>query len=146
MKKIKLKIVFILLVGLVTSCGTLGHLKFYHYDASKYEVEKDLLEVIKSHTDAIPLKWKKNAVGMDFLDEKFIYFKNAPEEILRIGFTGDSIQWKSHTSSKLALVGVFRGNEWLFEKDMSASEKERLQKRLETEILSKMRHSYKKEE
>ncbi len=136
-----------LLVGL-NSCTGEGYknIQFYNYSDSKYNVEKDFLQVVSTTTDTIPSKWKEYAVSLDFMDDKFIYFQNNPEEILRVNFTGDTTQWSSTNTCNISLFGLFKGEKWMFYHDISSDEKERIKKRLETEILSKMRHSYTKED
>ena len=133
---------------MMNSCSREGYpnMQFYYFFDTKYNVEQDFLKVVSTSTDTIPSKWKKYAIPFDFMDDKFIYFKADPEEILRINFTGDSTRWAVENTCKVSLFGLFDGEKWIFNYDISSEEKERIKKRLEIEILSKMRHPYKKEE
>ena len=132
----------------ISSCTNEGYpnIQFYHFSVSKQVAEKDLLKSIAANTNTIPSKWKEYCVPFDFMDDKLVYFKSGPEEVLRIGFTGDSTQWNSSNKCRLSLYGLFQGDKWQFSYDMSNEEKERIKKRLETEILVVMRHTYKKED
>lgn len=131
----------------MTSCNTEGYstMQFYYFNGTKSQVEKDLLRVINLYTDTIPTKWKGYAVPFDFMDDRFVYFKNNPEEILRVGFPVDTINRTSKNSTKFGLFGLFKGNKWIFNRDISSNEKERIKKRLETEIFSKMKYQFRKD-
>ena len=49
------------------SCGTTGHIEFYNFSVSKYEVEKQLVLVINNDSAfSVPLKWHEHTTG-DFL-------------------------------------------------------------------------------
>ena len=149
MNKVKAITKIILLIGLiVNSCSREGYpnMQFYYFFDKKHSIEKDFLQVVSTTTDTIPLKWREYAVPFDFMDDKFIYFKNNPEEILRVNFIRDSTQGNQKSNCKVSLFGLFNGNKWIFNYEISSDEKERIKKRLETEILSKMKHTYKKEE
>lgn len=133
---------FIVFLLFLSSCGTTGHLVFYHFDANKYDVEKEIVNVInKDFAYKLPTKWSGVNKG-DYFEMIYIYFKNNPEEIYRTGFTGDSSLWKHSSTSRLALVSQFDGDIWRNESELSNKEVERIEKRFETEILSKIKYTY----
>lgn len=135
---------FILSLLFLSSCGTTGHVVFYHFDYSKYDVEKEILNVInKNPTYTVPSKWLERTRG-DYFERIYVYFKNPPEELCQIGFTGDSTVWKQSSSSRLGLISIYQGNQFLYESDLSHKEKERIQNRLEKEILNKIKYPYRK--
>jgi hypothetical protein len=125
-----------------TSCGTTGHIVFYNFDASKYEVEKEIDNVLKTDsTYLVPSKWKEHTKG-DYFERMYLYFKNNPEELYQIGFTYDSTVWKHSPTSRLGLIAIYQGNKFQYESDLSIKEIERITKRFETEILSKIKYPY----
>ena len=69
-------------------------------------------------------------------------FKNNPEELYQIGFTGDSTNWNQNSSCRLGLISVYQGKQFQYENELSNKEIERIEKRFETEILSKIKYSY----
>ena len=136
----------IVILLFLSSCGTTGHLVFYHFDVSKYDVEKEISAIInKDSSYSLPVKWKGVNKG-DYFEMIYIYIKNSPEEIYRIGFTGDSSVWKHSSTSRLALVSQFDGDTWRNESELSNKEIKRIENRFETEILSKIKYTYYKSE
>lgn len=132
----------LVLLILLSDCGTTGHVAFYNFSASKKEVEISLSRVINKDSNyTVPAKWKDVGNG-DVLERKYIYFKTKPEEIYQIGFTGDTTEWNYSSTCKLGLIGVFNGEEWKFEKNLPAQEKKRVQNRFESEILSKTEYTF----
>ena len=132
-------IVFLLFLS---SCGTTGHIVFYHFNANKYDVEKEILNVInKNSAYTVPNKWHEHTEG-DYFERIYIYFKNNPEELYQIGFTGDSTNWNQTSSCKLGLISVYQGKQFQYENELSNKEIERIEKRFETEILSKIKYTY----
>lgn len=121
-------------------------MEVYNYSNSKIRIEQELNRVVDIETDTIPVKWKQYCEIFDFMDDRFIYFKNKPEEVLRLSFVGDSSNWNSETNCQLTLFDWFDGSKWVRNFDIKSEDKKRIVKRLETEILSKMRYSYRKEE
>ena len=129
-------------IVLFSSCGTTGHVRFYNFDSPKSEVEKDLLKVINSDSAfSVPTKWVESTRD-DLFERYYAYFHSGPEEMYQIGFTGDSTQWKASSACKLALIGIYDGDTWKFEKDLSRKEEKRIQNRFETNILSKLNYNY----
>ena len=127
------------------SCGTLGHIQFYNFNASKDAVEENLLAVInKDARYTPPSKWNGYESGADSTRDIFIMFQSIPMEVYQVDFAFKE-SWSNSASCKLALVCVFDGNLWHFEDDLSSKEENRVMKRFESEILSKMKYQYSKE-
>jgi len=133
---------FIAFLLFLSSCGTTGHLVFYHFDADKYDVEKEILNVInKDSAYTVPQKWVEHTKG-DYFERIYIYFKKNPEELYQIGFTGDSSDWKHSTTSRLGLISVYQGEQFKYEDELSNREINRIENRFETDILSKIKYTY----
>ena len=136
---------YIFLIFCFSSCaGTTGHLKFYDFDITKYEVEKALLQVInEDSTYRVPAKWKSHTKG-DSFERIYFYFPHGPEELYQIGFTGDNNEWQKSSTSRLGLISIYQGKQFMYEDELSWKEQDRIQKRFEEEILSKIKYSYNK--
>lgn len=134
---------FTLLIAIfLTSCGTTGHIVFYHFNASKYEVEKEIDSLLKTDsTFHVPLKWKEHTEG-DYFERKYFYFKSNPEELYQIGFTGDSTVWKQSATSRLGFIAIYQGNQFQYQSDLSSKTIERITKRFENEVLSRIKYTY----
>ena len=125
------------------SCGTTGHIEFYDFNKSKYDVQSDLMGIInKDSAFSVPLKWSESTKGGVF-ETYYVYFKQSPNEMYEIGFIGDSSNWRN-ASSTLALIALYNGDRFLFERVLSSKEQRRMEKRFEDSILSKLSYSYKK--
>lgn len=143
----KKTIVLLIITTTIFSCGTTGHIQFYKYNQKKEVVEINLLEVInENNTYSPPKKWNNYELGIDSIYDIFVQFSSNPKEIYQLDFIGTPSDWEEESASKLALVGVFDGEKWSFEKDLSSKEQERMKNRFETEILSKMKYKYTKED
>jgi hypothetical protein len=129
--------------SILVSSGTTGHIQFYNYDGTIREVKADMVSVIKKGGYSPPTHWNDYEEGADWRYDTFVYFKDSPKEIFLIQFNREEDEYLP--TSVLALVGAFDGKRWYFNSDINRSEKERVQKRLEKEILIKMQHSYKKD-
>src|SRR5947207_8153091 len=69
-------------ITLIISCGTLGHIQFYNFNASKDVVEEDLLAVInKDSLYSPPSKWNNYEIGADSTRDIFIMFQSNPKEL-----------------------------------------------------------------
>ena len=138
---------WLLLILLLSSCGgSTGHIAFYHFNASKYNVDEELVQIInKDSAFIVPQKWS-NCKNGDYLERRYVYFKSPPEEIYRIGFKYDSTTWKQSQTSTLGLISQFDGDTWRNENELNNQQIERITKRFETEFLSKVKYSYYKSE
>ena len=92
-------------------------------------------------TFSVPTKWKEHTTG-DSFERIYLYFKNSPEELIQVGFTYDSTVWKRSPTSKLGLVAIYQGNQFKYESDLSKKQIERIKKRIETEVLSRIKYPY----
>ena len=145
MRNLLKNIVVVFVLSLVYSCGTTGHIQFYNYNVSKDALENDLLSVINEDSlYTAPSKWNDYELGIDTVYDIFVLFQSNPKEIYQFDFIGPPTDWKVSTTCKLALVGVFDGKLWHFEKDLSSDEEARVMKRFEEEILSKIKYPYSK--
>jgi hypothetical protein len=138
---------FIILTTLflvLISCGTMGHIAFYEFNLPKYTVEKDLNNIIdKDSIFSLPAKMRPEGVD-EYFETIYVNFKTNPIEIYQLGFNGDSAIWKNSTKSTLALIGVYNGDSWRFDRDLGYDEERRIEARLEDSILSKLPYPYKK--
>lgn len=132
---------YVIVLLFLSSCGTTGHIKFYNFSGSKYEVEKDLIKIInKDSVYVVPEKWIEGT-KVDYLERFYVYFKSKPEEIYQIGFT-DSASWKYSPVCRLGIVSQFNGDSWKYESELNNKEIERITKRFEEAILSKIKYNY----
>lgn len=116
----------------------------YRYSEKKVVIEKELLTVLKLNSDTIPLKWKQYYKKFDFMNDNYVYFKKNPEEILRIGFIQFGSNWEENDYSELGMFLWFDGKKWYRDYEIDDKNKARIIKRLEKEILSKMKYKYEK--
>lgn len=138
--------IVIIAFSFLYSCGTTGHIQFYNYEVSKDKIESEILKVInKDSLYTAPPTWNNYELGVDTVYDIFIMFQSNPKEIYQIDFVGPSSDWKISSTCILALVGVFNGKLWYFERDLSSEQKERVKRRFEQEILSKMKYTFSKE-
>ena len=143
----KLFLISLLSFSLV-SCGGSGHIMLYNFNAPKYDVHKEILDVInKDSTYTVPKKWievaKEAKEAGDGLEYFFLYFKHKPEEMYEMQFA-DSASWNNSLKSSLGLNSRFDGHFWKYGKDLSSKENERITKRFEDEILSKLKYGFEK--
>ena len=117
--------------------GTLGG-----FDPIKFETDKNTLgsaldSLYKLHPEyAIPDKWKDfdswSERGFDFLNGRILYFSSPPEEMIYVTIlAGDE--------TRIAIRSVNNGQQrWLKEEDFSTADKERIERRFDSEIISKL--------
>lgn len=93
---------YIFLIFCFSSCaGTTGHLKFYDFDITKYEVEKALLQVInEDSTYRVPAKWKSHTKG-DFLKEFIFTSPMDRKNYIRLVSLGIIMNGKNHPQADL---------------------------------------------
>jgi hypothetical protein len=125
------------------SCGTTGHVQFYNFSVSKYEVDKELRYIItKDSAHLVPPKWIDIYKTHREIEVIYVYFSKSPEEMYRVGFTGDDSEWKNSSNCKLSLDGLFNGDHWEYRRELSYSEMKRIRGRFEKEILSRIKYNY----
>ena len=139
------KLVLLISIFFLTSCGTTGHISFYNFNASKAEIENEIMSTINDDsTYTVPKKWLSHTSD-DYFKRIYIYFKDKPEELYQIGFTNEA-DWQDSPSSRLGLISVYSGHQFQYESDLSKKEIQRITKRFETQILSKVKYPYSKTE
>ena len=123
--------------GCNSGVGTLGG-----FDSIKFETDKKTLltgidSLYKQYPEyVIPDKWKDfdswSERGYDFLEGQVLYFSSSPEEMYYITIlAGDE--------TRIAIRAVNTGSHrWLLEEDFSLTEKGRIERRFDLEIISKL--------
>jgi hypothetical protein len=144
----KIKIFFILLFGyLLISCdGTLGGFDNRNFETPKQNIEKAIETLfVKNPELEISEKWRDYDTwkkrGFGFLDTRIFYFQSEPEEMYYVSFVEDGNEKQNEKGPTiLAIRSVFtkRHSQWLKEEDFYDSEKERIENRFDTEIISKL--------
>jgi hypothetical protein len=135
--------------SLIVGCGTIGNIG----DDLYFPVSKRNLELAMDSLYAnypiykIPPKWVKyddwSKNGYDFLESRIFYFKTPPEEMYYVTFITDSISMADSSQIGIGVRAVFNGNLkekkwWLLGDDLSSNERERITKRFNSEIISKL--------
>lgn len=90
-----------------------------------------------------PAGWEdyKNSLDSNFRNV-YIFFPNNPAEIYHLAFVGDMARWRTSRICTLGLIGLFNDKLWKYHKDLKGKEEERIMKRLESEVLLKMKYDY----
>ena len=144
--KIKQLASILLFLFLHSSCGTLGGFDIRTFPTSKKVLVRSIDTLFARHPEyIIPEKWKNIdtgfAIGYNFLDSRFFYFNATPEEMYYVSFIGDangSIQ-KDTTATRISIRAVNDGTSgWKLEKKFNSSERERIEKRFDKEIIYKI--------
>src|SRR6266700_5077834 len=131
----------LLILFLFSGCGTTGHVKFYDFNVSKYDVEKEIIRVIRADSvHQVPNKWLSHTAG-DYFERIYIYFANSPEELYQVGFTGDSTEWNISSTCRLGLISIYQGDQFQYQRDLSSKEIIRIQNRFEQEVLRKIKYT-----
>jgi len=148
-KGIKIKIIVLFLIFIAVGCdGTLGGFKTRKFPVSKQKLVVAIESFYQRNPQFInPPKWKEEEEswkkrGYDFLDARFFYLQDTPEELYYVSFIGDendSIQSNANSVS-IAIRAVFtrKNNRWLYEKDFNEEEKTRIENRFNNVIISKL--------
>ena len=127
---------------LLSSCGTSGHIIFYNFDFPKDSIQNELQRVFNEDSAySVPNKWI-DCYKLAMPGVMFLYFKQNPEEMYEIRFSGDSEEWKKSPVCRLALTYQFDGDRWRKDGELRRTEEKRICKRFETEILSKIKYRY----
>jgi hypothetical protein len=135
-------IIFIILTMIAISGCNIGAGTLGGFDSVKFETDKKTLgnsldTLYKLHPPyTIPDKWKDfdnwSERGYDFLDGRILYFASSPEEMFYVTIlAGDE--------TRIAIRAVHNGQgRWLKEEDFSTTDKERIERRFDSEIISKL--------
>lgn len=135
--------------GLIAGCGTLGAIgDGIYFPTSKKKLEIAMDSLYSEHPEyKIPAKWNKyndwSKAGYDFLESRIFYFKSDPEEMYYITFIGDSVALADTSKIAIGIRAVFNekniaGKWWLAADDLKSKDKERIEKRFDAEIISKL--------
>jgi hypothetical protein len=132
--------------GCFIGAGTLGGFDSRTFPTSKKNLVQAIDTLFAKHPEyIIPDKWKTfddwKTRGYDFLVSRIFYFNSPPEEMYYVSFLGDandSIQTDTNRTS-ISIRAINNGNSgWKLEKNTSSSDKERIEKRFDEEIISKL--------
>lgn len=147
--KMRIKILILFLsFGVIACDGTLGGFETRKFPVSKQKIVVAIDSFYKRNPEFLPpLKWKEEEDswkkrGYDFLDTRFFYLKDNPEEMYYVSFIGDgndSIQ-SNVNSVGIAIRAVYtrKKAKWLYEKDFTENEKRRIESRFNSNIISKL--------
>ena len=131
----------------MTNCdGTLGGFDSRLFNVPKKNIEKAIDTLHQKNTELwIPEKWEEYNTwkqrGYDFLYSRIFYFKSEPEEMYYVTFVSDGNENQERNGPTiLAIRSVFtkKHNNWLLIDDFEITEKERIEKRFEVEIVLKL--------
>ena len=112
----------------------------------KQNIEKAIDTLfVKKPEFKIPEKWKEYDTwkkrGFSSLDTRIFYFQSEPEEMYYVSFVEDGNEKQDENGPTiLAIRSIFtkRHNKWLKEEDFGVDEKDRIKKRFDREIISKL--------
>jgi len=147
MKYLNILSFYILLILLFSGCiygaGTLGGFDPHVFYASKQSVVKGIDSLYSNNPESsMPEKWVKydgwSVRGYGFLDSRIFYFQSEPEEMYYVSFIGDSNKAnpKNNNRTELSIRAVFKElSGWKYERELSSSEKKRIIKRFNDEII-----------
>jgi len=142
----KTKIYLLIVLFSLLSCdGTLGGFNTISFPISKKKLEIAIDSLYSKHPEyKIPDEfqeynsWSKR--GYDFLDSRFFYFSEFPEEMYYISFIGLEETFKDTTHINIAIRSVFIESKkrWFEEKDFTEDDKSKIKRRFKNEIISKL--------
>lgn len=123
------------------ACGTLGGFDPRTFSTKKVYIARAIDSLYRVCPEyRMPTKWKKydfwESAGYGFLDTRMFYFKNPPEEMYYVSFLDYPSQDSSTTT--ISIRSVFNGQRWVKEEDTHRKEEERIEKRFDSEIVSKL--------
>jgi len=128
-------------------CGTLGGIgNVIYFSTSKKKLEVAIDSLYSKHPEyRIPEKWKVfnswSENGYGFLESRIFYFNSSPEEMYYVTFIGDSAMLADATKTGIGVRAVFNGDangKWFLDQDLDSREKQRMEKRFDGEIISKL--------
>jgi len=141
------KILGLFLICSGFSCGTLGGIgPTFYFPTSKLKLEKAFSKMyLENPTYSLPdslMKydnWKKRGYG--FLEGKIVYFDDLPQELYYVTYIGDSTDLLDTAKIGIAIRSVCmpeKSPKWLLSDELNVIERERIEKRFSTEIVSKL--------
>ncbi|HEY0297723.1 MAG TPA: hypothetical protein VGB84_00745 [Arachidicoccus sp.] len=127
--------------------GTLGGFEIITFPTSKRVLVAAIDSLFAKNPEyGIPNKWKAeddwNERGYSFLDSRIFYFKSEPEEVYYVSFYGDankSVQVDTtKTGISIRAIDNDANYRWTKEEDVGSTEENRINKRFQTEIITKL--------
>ncbi len=141
----KISTISVIICLIACGCGTLGGFDNGTFPVTKRKLEIAIDSLYALHPEyEISTQWEKyndwSARGYDFLESRIFYFKSPPEEMYYVTFVGDTAKISKTTDARIAIRSVFKGNtkRWVLEKEVDSKERERIEKRFDDEIISKL--------
>ena len=138
-------LMFLVVCGCITGCGTLGGIgDIICFNTSKKKLEIAIDTLYSRHPEyKILHEWEPfntwSANGYDFLESRIFYFGN-PDEMYYVTFVGDSTILADTTKIGIGIRAINKGSyKWLLDADLESKEKERVEKRFDDEIISKLK-------
>lgn len=136
------------ILNILLSCGagTLGGFQPITFPTSKAKLEQAVDSLFANYPQyRIPGKWQNfdnwNDRGYSFLESNIFYFQDEPEEMYYVTYIGNQKMLADPTKIKIGIRAINNGgNRWLLEEDLSQDEKNRIIKRFDSEIISKLEH------
>jgi hypothetical protein len=140
------KTLLVFCILLFCNCdGSLGGFDNRIFPTSKKQLEVALHKIYLDHPEyKIPQKWKEfdnwSQRGFDFLESRIFYIKDHPEEMYYISFVGDSTMLADPKQVIIAIRAVHQDSvdSWKLEEDFENNERERIERRFDREIISKL--------
>lgn len=135
---------FLIFCGCVTGGGTLGGFDPITFPTSKKKMEEAVGSLFTNYPEyGIPKKWQHlnswEDRGYGFLQSYIFYFKNAPEEMYYVTYIGDEKMLADPTNIQIAIRAINNGgNRWSLNEDLNQNEKNRIIKRFNSEVISKL--------
>lgn len=143
-----MKFIFFLLVFFYScdyqGAGTLGGFEPVQLNRNFKELKQEINVFFEKNPKyQVPEKWKIydnwNQRGYGFLNGFVFYFEEGPEEMYYTTFLGDSLTLEKSTSTSISVRAIHRGTgKWLKVDDIDEKEKQRIENRFTTEIISKL--------
>jgi hypothetical protein len=143
----KIKLLSLLTISVFFSCGTLGGIgPTFYFPTSKSKLEKLFSKMYEENSEYnIPDSLKKydtwSKRGYGFLEGRIFFFKRPPEELYYVTFVGDSSTFADTTKIGIAIRAVYqpeKSNKWLAGTELTNEEKDRIIRRFNLEIISKL--------
>ena len=122
--------------------GSEGHIAYYTFNTSKFEVEQALLKLEgKDSIDILmqPIDLEKSL----FFEKLYITSNKQPKEDFLASFTGDSSEWLHSNTCRLSLDAIYNDG-WKFRQSLTNAEEKQIQKSFEKYILDKTSLHYNK--
>lgn len=132
-------------ITLFSSCyfggdNRLGRFSLYTFPVSKHTLESTIDSLFKQYPEykEVPKKWKMDTNSKGLLESWTFYFKTEPEEMYGVTLIGDSAMLADKYSISIAIRTVYDGNHWKAVDAFDSKERNRIDDRFKTDIVSKL--------